>query len=192
MAVYRAQETERPDALFRDPFAAKLAGDRGREIAGEMTFSHKHEWSFVTRTYLIDQFVTEQVLGGVDMVVNLAAGLDARPYRMSLPTDLQWIEVDLPELLDYKEEILRDDKPVCALERIRLDLSNVDARRALFQQLSGRAKKALILTEGLLIYLSPEEVASLAADLPAQCHELSAAGYSISSRPGLLKCCNKA
>ncbi len=167
VAVYRAQETLRPDAVFRDPFAAKLAGERGREIAREMTFSQKHEWSFVTRTYLIDQFITEQVLDGVEMVVNLAAGLDARPYRMSLPETLEWVEVDLPELLDYKEEILKDDKPVCPLEHIRLDLANVDARRALFAQLSARAKKILILTEGLLIYLSPEEVAALAQDLAA-------------------------
>ncbi len=144
--------------MFRDLFAAKLAGERGREIAGEMTFSRKHEWSFVTRTYLIDQFVTEQVLAGIDMVVNLAAGLDARPYRMSLPENLQWVDVDLPELLDYKEDVLKEANPVCQLERVRLDLANIDARRELFRQLGGRAKKVLILTEGLLIYLSPEEV----------------------------------
>ena len=50
------------------------------------------------------------------MVVNLAAGLDARPYRMDLPRALQWIEVDLPGILDHKEELLRDEKPVCQLD----------------------------------------------------------------------------
>jgi O-methyltransferase involved in polyketide biosynthesis len=38
------------------------------------------------------------------MMVNLCAGLDARPYRMTLPSPLQWIEVDLPDLLAYKTE----------------------------------------------------------------------------------------
>src|SRR5204863_3398928 len=112
-------------------------------------------------------FIKQQVREGVDMVVNLAAGLDARPYRMSLPASLHWIEVDLPGILDYKEEILRGEKPACILDRVRLDLSDVAARRQLFVTLGGSAKSVLIITEGLLIYFSREEVASLAEDLAA-------------------------
>ncbi len=164
-AVYRARETERANPLFRDPFARRLAGERGEQIAASLPFSDKATWAWITRTYLFDQFITEQIQQGVDMVVNLAAGLDARPYRMALPAALQWIEVDLPELLTYKEGILANEKPTCVLERIRLDLANFEARRALFDQLGRRAKKALIITEGLLVYLTPEEVGSLAHDL---------------------------
>jgi methyltransferase (TIGR00027 family) len=168
VAYYRARENERADAAFRDPFAKTLAGDRGRDIAEGLQFAQRHEWAYVARTYLIDEFVHEQVVQrGIRLVVNLAAGLDTRPYRMQLPADLQWIEVDLPEILDYKRQILKNDNPVCELEQIRLDLSNVDARRELFAQLASRAQKALILTEGLLIYLTPEEAGSLAADLAA-------------------------
>jgi methyltransferase (TIGR00027 family) len=162
VALYRAQESERPDALFRDPHARRLAGTRGAQIA-EVT--RQQTWPFLARTVLIDQFITDQTAQGVDMVVNLAAGLDTRPYRMTLPAALQWIEVDLPDLLSYKEEILGSEKPVCALERIRLDLANVNARRELFEQLGRKANKALIITEGLLIYLTAEEVGSLAQDL---------------------------
>ena len=64
-----------------------------------MTFGKNPSWPWVARTYLFDQFISEQVAQGVDMVVNLAAGLDARPYRMDLPASLKWVEVDLPELL---------------------------------------------------------------------------------------------
>ena len=165
VAVYRARETDRPDAIFRDPLARRLAGERGEQIANSMPLGRDNDWSMVTRTYLIDQFVADQVRQGVDMVVNLAAGLDSRPYRMQLPSSLHWIEVDLPEILDYKEGILRAEKPVCALERFRLDLSNVNARRELFQQLGSRAKKAVIITEGLIIYLTADEVSALAQDL---------------------------
>jgi len=164
-AVYRAREADRPDALFRDPFARRLAGARGDQIFATMPDKDRHAWAWVMRTYLFDHFVAGQVKEGADMVVNLAAGLDARPYRMSLPAPLRWIEVDLPEILAYKEDILRDEKPACVLERVRLDLSDVDARRALFEQLGQRARKALIITEGLLIYLSEDEVAGLARDL---------------------------
>jgi methyltransferase (TIGR00027 family) len=166
-AVYRARETDRPDGLFRDPFARRLAGARGEEIAASMPFSDRATWAWVARTYLFDQYITEQIAQGVDMVVNLAAGLDARPYRMPLPETLKWIEADLPEILAYKEEILAAEKPVCRLERVRLDLADAGARRQLFARLGNDARKVLILTEGLIIYLTAEEVGALAQDLAA-------------------------
>lgn len=165
MAVYRARESERPDAAFRDPFARALAGERGERIAGALTFGEKNAWSFIARTYLFDRFVTRLVAHGADMVVNLAAGLDTRPYRMDLPASLRWVEVDLPDILDYKEEILGDAKPVCELERVRLDLFNEDGRRGLFADLGRRAKHALVIAEGLVVYLMPEAVGALARDL---------------------------
>jgi len=164
-AVYRARENEHPNALFRDPFASRLAGERGQEIAQSLAFSEKNAWSWFTRTYLFDQFITRCLQEGCDTVINLAAGLDARPYRLGLPVDLKWIEVDLPEITDYKEQLLHDEKPSCALERVRLDLSDVNGRRELFQLVGKQSRQALIISEGLVIYLSSEEVGSLATDL---------------------------
>ncbi len=167
VAVYRARETDRPDAVFYDRFARVLAGERGENIARSIPFAEKNSWPFVARTWLFDQIVYERVRQGADMVVNLAAGLDARPYRMELPPSLQWVEIDLPEILAHKEAVLRSEKPVCALERVRLDLSDVNARRDLFSKLGGRAKRALVVSEGLLVYLTEEQVADLADDLTA-------------------------
>jgi methyltransferase (TIGR00027 family) len=167
VAAYRAQESARPDAVFNDPFARRLAGERGEQIAESMPYSGKNSWPFVARTFLFDQIIAAQVHSGVDMVINLAAGLDARPYRMALPISLKWIEVDLPEILAYKEEILQLETPSCSVERFRLDLSHSEERRELFAQLGKRAENALILMEGLLIYLTPEDVAALARDLAA-------------------------
>ncbi|MGA8762400.1 MAG: SAM-dependent methyltransferase [Candidatus Sulfotelmatobacter sp.] len=165
VAFYRAEESSRPDAVFNDPFARRLAGERGGQIARSGPFTGKTSWPFVARTYLFDQIIQEQIQQGADMVVNLAAGLDARPYRMALPSKLRWIEVDLPEILAHKEEILRNEKPVCAMERVRLDLSDVAERRQLFHDLGNRAGRALIVSEGLLAYLTEEEVSALARDL---------------------------
>jgi methyltransferase (TIGR00027 family) len=167
MAVYRARETERPDAVFRDPFAKALAGERGEQIAKAAEFGEENAWSFLARTYLFDLFVTKQVKEGVDLVVNLAAGLDTRPYRMELPASLRWVEVDLPDILDYKEAILGDARPVCELERVRLDLTNPDARRGLFNRLARSSSHVLVISEGLIIYLMPKEVGTLAQDLAA-------------------------
>jgi methyltransferase (TIGR00027 family) len=165
VAVYRARETERTDAVFRDRFARRLAGERGEQIAAAMPFAEKNSWPFVARTSLIDHVISSQVKLGTDMVVNLAAGLDARPYRMNLPGSLQWIEVDLPEILAYKEDVLRNETPVCQVERVRLDLSDVRSRRELFLELARRANRALVVSEGLLVYLDEKEVTSLGQDL---------------------------
>jgi methyltransferase (TIGR00027 family) len=167
VAVYRANESERPDALFRDPFARRLAGEKGEQIASAMRDPNRKgpDWSWTMRTVLMDQFIAAGIREGVDLVINLAAGLDARPYRMDLPASLTWIEVDLPEILTYKEQILAAERPACRLERVRLDLAQADGRRKVFEGWGARAKKALILTEGLLVYLSSEEVAALGRDL---------------------------
>ena len=151
--------------MFRDPFARGLAGERGEQIAASMSFAEKNSWPFVARTWLIDQVISSQVKLGTDMVVNLAAGLDARPYRMNLPGSLQWVEVDLPEILAYKEDVLRNETPVCQVERVRLDLSDVRVRGELFSQLGRRANRALVISEGLLVYLDEKEVTSLGQDL---------------------------
>lgn len=168
VAVHRARETERPNALFRDPFARKLAGERGERIAREMQAGAPYEWPYIARTVRFDQIVNEQVTQGADMVINLAAGLDTRPYRMELPASLKWVEVDLPAMIDYKAEILANEKPRCALESVCLDLTDLAARRALFQRLGNNSKRVLVMTEGLLVYLSREEVTQLGRDLAAQ------------------------
>src|SRR6516162_1655187 len=165
VAVYRARETEQADAVFRDPFARRLAGERGEQITTSTSFTAKNSWPFVARTWLIDHVISNQVKLGTDMVINLAAGLDTRPYRMNLPGSLQWVEVDLPEILTYKEDVLRSETPVCQVERVRLDLSDVPARRELFSELGLRTNRALIVSEGLLIYLDEKEVTSLGQDL---------------------------
>jgi methyltransferase (TIGR00027 family) len=166
-AYFRGIESDRPDAVFRDPHAYQLAGDRGRQIAAAMPDSTKFAWTWTTRTYLFDQFISEQIHQGVDCVVNLAAGLDARPYRMNLPASLRWFEIDMPELLSYKQEILASATPRCRLERIPQDLTDIPARREVFDRISRDCKKALILTEGLIIYLTEPQVTSLAQDLAA-------------------------
>jgi methyltransferase (TIGR00027 family) len=170
VAYFRARETQRPDALFRDPYAERLAGEHGFQIANTLPDGNKHEWAWVARTYLFDQFLSRAIQDGADLVVNLAAGLDARPYRMNLPDTLQWVEVDFPDIVYYKDEVLANEKPRCRLERISLDLSDVPGRRELFAELDARAAKIVIASEGLLIYFTAEEVASLATDLAAGKH----------------------
>lgn len=163
VAVFRAQESERADPLFYDPYARALAGERGAEIAKQVGMPG---WPIVVRTVALDEMILKAVEeDGFDTVLNLAAGLDTRPYRLALPATLRWIEVDLPAMVEYKRVALKDAKCFCRLERHAVDLADGEARRALFTKVGAAADKVLVVTEGLLIYLDPEEVKTLAADL---------------------------
>ena len=168
VAYFRALETKREDAVFRDPFAEKLAGERGFHIANTLPEGNKHEWAWVARTYLFDQFVAREIREGATVVVNLAAGLDARPYRMDLSPSLLWLEVDFPEIISYKEDVLKGEQPKCQLQRVALDLSHETERRAFFSKLNAMGRKIAVMSEGLLIYFTPEDVGSLATDLAAE------------------------
>src|SRR4030095_9833729 len=167
VATYRAKESDRPDALFRDPLAARLAGERGKQIAAAMPYPKIMNWFLVIRTVALDRLILKAIEMGADTVVNLGTGLDTRPYRMMLPPALRWIEVDFPHIIEYKNQALASEKPVCRLERIALDLSNLPERRALFQRIGADSKSAVVITEGVIPYISSEDAAALSEDLYA-------------------------
>ncbi|AXK34852.1 class I SAM-dependent methyltransferase [Streptomyces armeniacus] len=165
VAEYRAREHARPDALFKDPYAAGLAGERGRIIAEEAKRSFGNGWFFIARTKLIDDLIATCLAEGCTRVVNLAAGFDTRPYRLDLPADLEWIEVDLPPLLQEKEQALAGETPRCRLQRVPADLADADARRDLLSRTLGGPGRTLVVTEGLLLYLEAPQVRELTSQL---------------------------
>lgn len=167
IAHYRALETQRPDALFHDPLAALLAGKRGEKIGAAMPASFMNGWPVVIRTCIIDDYIRLAIAQGVDTVLNLGAGLDTRPYRMEIPEPLVWIEIDYPHIINFKEEQLSGERPRCQLQRVRLDLADVSERRKALASIiaDARVGKILVLTEGVVPYLSMQEAASLADDL---------------------------
>lgn len=165
MAAERAVESVRPDALFIDPFANRLAGDRGRAIAATAPRLTRNGWPSVIRTKLIDDLVAESVKRGCERVLNLAAGFDTRPYRLELPTGLEWIEADLPEIINEKQRLLTGEAARCQLSRVAVDLADAPSRNAFLTDATGDAQDALVITEGLLVYLSEQQVGALADDL---------------------------
>ncbi len=169
VAAYRATESERPDALFYDPYARALAGERGQEIVDKLPRAKRTGWPMVVRTQVLDELILDAVeQGGFDTVLNLACGLDTRPYRLALPAALRWVEVDLPGMIEYKSGALRDAKAFCRLERYAVDLADENARHTLFARVSAAASRVLVITEGLLIYLTEAQVKTLAKTLHAQ------------------------
>jgi methyltransferase (TIGR00027 family) len=168
VAVYRARESARPDALFHDPFAQLLAGERGQAIAAYMPRQARNGWPMIARTKLMDELILARIEQGCDCVVNLAAGFDTRPYRLEVPSSLRWIEADLPALTEEKEQLLKDAHPRCQLRRIKVDLADSGARVAMLKDAVATSTNVLVITEGLLVYLEEAQVRFLAMDLKAQ------------------------
>lgn len=161
-ALHRATESARPDALFQDTLAERLAGDHGHAIVARVPRSTRNGWWLVARTKIIDDAILQAIADGCDRVLNLAAGLDTRPYRLVLPANLPWIEADLPQLLEEKTRLLADQEPRCRLTRTAVDLADPSARDNFLNEALDGATKALVLTEGLLMYLDEDDALALA------------------------------
>src|SRR2546421_12503822 len=112
VAMYRAMESERPDALFHDPYARRLAGPAGEQILASMPQGHRWAWPMIVRTAVMDEIVMRLVREqGVDTVLNLASGLDTRAYRLDFPSPMRWVDVDLEGIFPYKERGLGRETP---------------------------------------------------------------------------------
>jgi methyltransferase (TIGR00027 family) len=168
VAMYRAMETDRPDAIFRDPYARRLAGAKGETILATMPQARRQAWAMIVRTKVFDEIITRLVAEcGVDSVLNLAAGLDTRPFRLSLPPGLRWTDADFSDIVEYKRGQLAGETPSCIYESVAVDLADERARRALFDRVAARSKRTLVVSEGLLIYLMSDHVRSIGSDLAA-------------------------
>lgn len=168
VAHYRAAESERPDSLFKDPYAQILVGDQAPSIESMRSETTKWtRWAVVMRTYIIDRMIRDLISKGVTTFVNLGAGLDSRPYRMNLGPHIQWIEVDFPHVIEHKRTRLEKFTPSCKLKSIALDLSNRELRQSRFAELAGEYPQIAVLTEGILPYLTQDQVSELSEDLRA-------------------------
>jgi methyltransferase (TIGR00027 family) len=167
MAYVRAVESDRPDALFRDPYSRQLAGDLGESIARDIGHIDLIANAIATRTAVLDRLILQMVARDqVDLVLNIGCGLDTRPWRLELPGSLRWVDVDLPALLDHKAQILPMHHARCRYEALAADFLDRQQRAGVLAQFP-TARSVLTVTEGLLVYLSPAQVVALARDLGA-------------------------
>lgn len=163
VAAYRALETDRPDGVIHDPFAKMLAGQKGMKIAESDPAVEWMSFGVSVRDRFVDELLARALTrSGIETVVNLGAGLDARPWRLELPATLRWIEVDFKEMLQYKTELLRSEHPRCILERVAADISLPSERERIFQVVGDGP--ALMVTEGLLMYLPKRALESLGSE----------------------------
>ena len=167
VAAARAVETHHAEALVRDPLAEKFveAASPPKEMPTRPdspvldSRSGSSGWFMMAdflgvRSRFLDGVVGEATAEGVDQVVVLAAGLDARAYRMSLPSTCRLYEVDQPRVLEFKDEVLgRTGTPAsCERRVVATDLRN-DWAGALRAAGFDPSRPTVWLVEGLLPYL---------------------------------------
>jgi methyltransferase (TIGR00027 family) len=174
VAACRAHETQLEDAFVRDPFAARLAGERGFAIVAAMPHANVLRLGMAIRTRFIDELLLEALAQNpIKTVLSVGCGLDTRPWRMDLPSDLRWIEADFAPVLDYKEQLMSGEAPRCHRERLILDVNDSARRRTLYE--AAGSAPALMITEGLLLYLPAATVEAL----PAETRSLSSIAHWI-------------
>jgi methyltransferase (TIGR00027 family) len=180
VAAVRAAESAQTDPLFVDPLAPAFVRaaqafwsvdrddrddheDHDRRRVGALIF-----WIRV-RTRFLDDVVTRACADGCRQFVVLGAGLDARAFRLPFPADARCFEVDLPPVLTFKEQVVRDGgfAPACERVVVPADLAGpwpAELERAGFDP----ARRTTWLAEGLLAYLTEATREAVIDDVTAR------------------------
>ena len=183
VAQVRARESIRTDRLFNDPYAGLfVTAALGDEPETQERSSEATAWQLVMafnvaiRTRFFDDYLIESSQVGCTQVCLLGAGLDTRAFRLDWPTGSRIFEIDLPDVLNFKEDVLHGESARAGTTRtvIASDLRqnwDADLLKAGFDP----AEPTAWLAEGLLVYLSADEAARFLTTIGA----LSAPGSRI-------------
>lgn len=195
VAAARAGETERDDALIKDPYARILVAGAGTgvwealldsEFAAKVEdldadaaaiLTHMGNYQAV-RTHFFDDYYRQAAEAGIRQIVILASGLDSRAYRLDWPAGTTVYEIDQPKVLEYKSATLREHgvQPVAQRREVPVDL-RFDWPAALRDAGFDDSQPTAWLAEGLLMYL-PADAQDRLFELVT---ELSAPGSRIAA-----------
>ena len=190
-AAGRAAESRRADRLFEDPLAAALAGEEGFALMKQWRLPGMSEEQATStigpRTRFYDDLVVKATADGIGQVVQVAAGMDTRAFRLPLPAEAIVFELDLPELLEEKQATLEQEhaEPRCHRKVVPADLAEDDWPRALTAARFDSSAPALFIAEGLSYYLTEDENGRLLDQLGSLAAPGSRLGIDIMNRDAL-------
>jgi methyltransferase (TIGR00027 family) len=166
VARARAWESSRPDRLFDDPYAAAFTAAAApvtpRAAVSPGSQRARLAFHVIIRTRFYDDYLLGACASGCRQVVLLAAGLDTRAYRLPWPSGVRLYELDLPEVLTFKEGVLAGQEavPRCSLTTLPVDLRSEWPDALTATGFDPTAPTAWLI-EGLLVYLTASEAALL-------------------------------
>ncbi|MGB8406362.1 MAG: class I SAM-dependent methyltransferase [Mycobacterium sp.] len=166
VATARALEAAKPDPLALDPYGevfARAVGGAWADVLDGTAPEHPLATAefgepFINfqgaRTKYFDEYFAAAAGAGVRQIVVLAAGLDSRAYRVDWPSGTTVYELDQPQVLEFKREVLADNgaRPRADRREIAVDLRD-DWQQALIDAGFDPTRPSAWIAEGLLIYL---------------------------------------
>ena len=176
VALFRAIESSLPAKrrLFEDPFARRFLGRRFALLAALCSLPGAADlvsryidgrWagarsSAVARTRLIDDTISDALAQGIEQLVILGAGFDARAYRLPGLSDVSIFEVDHPDTLAKKQAVLRRASldPPSRLRSVGIDFKSADLERVMKEAGYSKRARTFILWEGVTNYLTEAAV----------------------------------
>jgi methyltransferase (TIGR00027 family) len=164
-AAARAAESKRDAPLVTDPFAEQLAGADGSILLKEHP---QPDWlvaGLAIRTRFFDEAIVSATVHGAAQVLLIAAGLDTRAWRLALPAHVRWFEIDLPPVLHHKARALDGVSPRVQRVAVPFDLREGHLAEILKSVGFDSTATAVVVVEGLLMYLASNEVESLLTKL---------------------------
>ncbi|BBY03699.1 class I SAM-dependent methyltransferase [Mycobacterium seoulense] len=200
VAASRAAETAGRAPLIRDEFARVLVSSAGPAWArltdpemawldGDEQGRRAHRLGIdyqAVRTHFFDEYFADAVSAGIRQVVILAAGLDARAYRLDWPDGTVVYEIDQPKVLEYKGGILQQQgaAPTAHRRPVAVDLRD-DWPAALVAAGFDRTRPTAWLAEGLLPYLpsdAQDRLFELFTALSAPGSQVAIEAFGLNSR----------
>lgn len=179
LAAARSVESGRPDRLIDDPLARYLYTAAGADLPmlldwptteaiSSVQALHLHGSRYIgLRTRFYDDILIASAADGHRQAVLLGAGLDTRAYRLALPAELRFYEIDQPALLKWKRHTLNSRaRPTCQLLDIGTDLRD-DWATPLRDTGFDPTQPTIFIAEGLVAYLTPEQKATLLTKIDA-------------------------
>jgi methyltransferase (TIGR00027 family) len=178
-AAVRALEDGREHRLFHDPWAAALAGTEGAEWLAQRPADSV--LPIVLRTRFFDDFL-QRITGenAIRQVVLMAAGLDTRAFRLDWPKGTWLFELDQPQVLSRKEQILHSAaaQPACERQTIGADLASAWAKELTAAGFEPQQPSGWLM-EGFLFYLSNENLRRILDDVSSLAAPGSWLGFDV-------------
>jgi methyltransferase (TIGR00027 family) len=165
VAAARALEAQKPDPLAVDLYAeifCRAVGGEWADVLDGKAPDHLLESEFGrhfvdyqgARTRYFDAYFTKAAAAGVRQIVLLAAGLDSRAYRLHWPQGTTVFELDQPQVLEFKRDVLnrQSARPAAERHEVAVDLRD-DWPGALHAAGFDASAPSAWIAEGLLVYL---------------------------------------
>lgn len=149
-------DAEHPRSLCHDVYAKRFMDERGLRIFAPFRSEKMPNISNTVRCYMIDEAIRSHIAEHPNsLIISIGAGFDSRPYRIN---GGEWVEIDEPQIIDYKNEKLPIAECANSITRISIDFG----KDTLTEKLAAYRKhqNIIIVIEGVFMYLENPAIES--------------------------------